>query len=42
MERKGEGLRKDRKCGIDQNGEDVKNEEIVINDHSSASGDGQL
>lgn len=42
MERKGEELRKDRKCGVDQSGEDVKNEEVVINDHSSAFGDGQL
>lgn len=42
MERKGEGLGKDRRCGIDQSGEDVKNEEVVINGHSSALGDGQL
>lgn len=42
MERKRGGLRKDRKCGVDQSGEDVKNEKVVINDHSSAFGDGQL
>lgn len=42
MERKGEGLRKGRKCGLDQSGEGVKNEEVVINSHSPAFGDGQL
>lgn len=42
MERKGEGLRKDRKCGVDQSGEDVKNEEVIINLLLPAFGDGQL
>lgn len=44
MQRKGEGWRQDRRCGVPEwwGCEDVKNEEVVINCHSSVFGDGQL
>lgn len=41
-EQRREALRKDRKCGVDKTGEDVKNEEVGTNGHLASLGDGQL
>jgi len=39
---RGERLRKDRKRGADKSGEEVKDDELGTNGHSSSLGGGQL